>query len=199
MIARYHMYQAVYCHKAVSAFELMLRKIYEELLKEGKVLGLNEILEKVDENQATGICPYDDSHVLHAINYYEGKNEFLKELIEMLSCREPLSRVREEPAFTAKKGRPSILSLLFIQEQKNMLANEAKIEDEWIFPMEVRPIHLSESPIKVQKDGDFIPLDEDKTSIVSVLAKHTYNCFRIYTKEDFKDSVGKAIKKLYKI
>lgn len=194
MIARYHMYQTVYYHKAVAAFELMLRKVYEELLKEEKVFSLQQILKMSEENQAAEMCKYDDSFVLQAIYNYDGDNDLLNQLIDMISRREPLSKVCEEPAFTVEKRRPSIMSLLFIPDQKQMVAKKANIDHEWIFPMKIPPIRISESPIKVERDGSFIPLDQDETSIVSVLAKHSYTNFRVYTKEEFKGSVRKAIK-----
>jgi len=103
MIARYHMYQCIYFHKVVAAFELMLRKVYEELLEEKKVFTLEELLEKTEENQAE-ICDYDDSYVLQAMKNYQGNNTFLKDLINMIWSREPLCKICEEPALTEEKN-----------------------------------------------------------------------------------------------
>jgi HD superfamily phosphohydrolase len=193
MIARYHMFQCVYYHKVVAAFELMLRRVYEELLKGKKVFGLEEILKKSEENQGEEISLFDDSYVLQAMRKYKGRNAFLRELIDMLMRREPLSRVFEERALTEDKKRPNILSLLFIPEQKKMCAKHANIDEKWVFPMKVPRIEFSESPIRVKRNGDSIPLDEDETSILSILSKHSFTSYRVYAKEEFSDSIKKAI------
>jgi HD superfamily phosphohydrolase len=194
MIARYHMYQTVYFHKAVAAFELMLRKIYELLLQEKLVFGLDEILAACDKEQGAGICGYDDAYLLQAMKSYQGSNSFLKELIEMIWRRDPLSRVCEEPALTTEKNRQYILSLVSIPSQRKMIAECAKVDADWIFHLEVPSIKFSESPIKVEKEGEFKRLDEDETSIVGVLAKHSYSSSRVYTKDGLQEAVRKAIK-----
>lgn len=199
MIARYHMYQTVYFHKVVSAFELMIRKVYEELLKENRVLNLEEIIKRSEEKQGLGLCNFDDSYVLQAMKDYDGNNDLLKELIDMIFCRVPLSKVCEEPAFTDEKSRASILSLLEIASQKQGCAKEASIDEEWIFLNHVSPIHFSDSPIKVEKNGNFIPMNEDETSIAHLIYKHSYTSYRVYTKEEFKDIVREAIRKCFHI
>lgn len=199
MIARYHMYQTVYFHKAVAAFELMLRKIYELLLAEKKVFGLEEILALCENEQASGICGYDDSYLLQAMKDYKGENSFLKALMEMIWRREPLCRVCEEPALTTEKERRYILSLVSIPAQRKMIAECAKVDADWIFHLEVPPIKFSESPIKVEKEGQFSRLDEDETSIVSVLAKHSYSSSRVYTKEGYQEAVRKSISECLKV
>jgi len=68
------------------------------------------------------------------------------------------------------------------------------VYSKWIFPAKVYPIEFSESPIKVEKDGKFIPLNEDETSIVKILAKHSYTSYRIYSKEEYQENIRKAIK-----
>jgi len=199
MIARYHMYQTVYFHKAVAAFELMLRKIYELLLEEKQVFGLEEILAFCEKEQASGIYVYDDSYLLQAMKNYSGDNSFLKALMEMIWRREPLCRVCEEPALTAEKERRYILSLVSIPAQRKMIAECAKVDADWIFHLEVPPIKFSESPIKVEKEGQFSRLDEDETSIVSVLAKHSYSSSRVYTKEGYQEAVRKAINECLRV
>jgi len=199
MIARYHMYQTVYFHKAVAAFELMLRKIYELLLQEKQVFGLEDILTICDKGQASGICGYDDSYLLQAMKNYGGNNSFLKELMDMIWRREPLCRVCEEPALTTEKERPYILSLVSIPAQRKMIAECAKVDADWIFHLEVPPIKFSESPIKVEKEGQFSRLDEDETSIVSVLAKHSYSSSRVYTKERYQEAVRKAVSECLRV
>jgi HD superfamily phosphohydrolase len=199
MIARYHMYQTVYFHKAVAAFELMLTKIYGELLKEKCVFTKDEILKKVEENQSAEICEFDDSYVFHAMRAYKGDNALLKEMIGMIFCRQPLSKVCEESAFTESKKSASVLSLLEIPVQKETCATKAGVNSEWIFLNKVPSIRFSESPIKVEKDGGFISMDEDETSIAHIIAKHSYTSYRVYTKEKFKDSVRKAIRECYAI
>ena len=194
MIARYHMYQTVYFHKVVAAFELMARRIYDLLLQEKQVFSLKELLKKCEEEQAAGICHYDDTYLLQAMQSYSGNNTFLKELIEMIWRREPLSKVCEEPALTAEKERGYVLSVVAVPTQRELIANHADIDSNWIFHMEVPPIKFSESPIMVEREGEFVRLDEDETSIVRILAKHSYSSSRVYTREDFKDSVREAIR-----
>jgi hypothetical protein len=75
-----------------------------------------------------------------------------------------------------------------------MIAECAKVDADWIFHLEVPSIKFSESPIKVEKEGEFKRLDEDETSIVGVLAKHSYSSSRVYTKDGLQEAVRKAIK-----
>ena len=193
MIARYHMYQTVYYHKTVAAFELMLRKIYDLLLKEKQVYGLEDLLKKCKEEQAADIFHYDDGYLLQTMQKYDGENSFLKDLIDMIWRREPLKKVCEEQALTEKKERGTKLSVIATQKVRELLADYIDIDSDWIFHMEVPPIKFSESPIMVKREGKFIRLDEDETSIMRILAKQSYTSSRVYTKDDYKDAVQRAI------
>ena len=195
MIARYHMYQTVYFQKSVAAFELMLTRIYKELLKEGLVFNEKEIVKLVYENKSLGFCNFDEAYVFTAMRNYNGNNTFLKELINMILCRRPLKKIFDEAAFIEGEGRKTVSTLALLSKpvQIATCAEKAGIPEDWIFLYTEPLIMFSESPIKIEQKGNFVSMVEDETSIAYLLARHSYTNYRVYTKKGFEEPLVKAI------
>jgi hypothetical protein len=206
IIARYHMFQTVYWHKTVAAFELMLRRAYEELLKEPSservVPDTQEVKKMCADGSVDRFCRFDDASVFNAMRIYRGKNKFLTELVGMLWGRLRLKMTREEIAFTEgqegeqqSKESTNDLFAIDLEEEARNVCRRARIPREWLFGLKISPTDFfSSSPVKVKKDGEFTRLDADKTSIVSMLAHRLYSTYRVYTKGEFSETLEGAIK-----
>lgn len=197
LIGRYHMYQSVYYHKTTMAFELMMEKIYDGLLEE-KFDGapdLKDIL-KFDQND---LAKYDDFSVWHQMINYDGDSGFLKELIKMLTERQPIKLVYQEPSLAMSKEKSSIWRVLLVPRQKKMLSQDSGVEEEWIFVSEPPPVELiisgeKETAIYVERDGDYSPLVDDDTSIAHHLKDFRYFTPRLYTKKQYVENLKKSLK-----
>ena len=200
LVSRYHMFSTVYYHKTVTAFELMLKMLGDALL--GTSIPYLEDIQKMDERQYTH---YDDYHIwaniqreCHTSNKLK---PFLKELAEMLCDHRPVKLAFEEPSLSAKKSekRKLILRLVTKKAQIELLSKKSGIEPNWILFAEKPPIDIllskeTEETLLIEKEGKFIPLREDDTSIVHLLTQYTYISPRIYTKDDsYKEKLRKAI------
>ena len=85
------MYQTVYYHKTVAAFELMLKTIYSQLVSSSIMPDLNAVFASEDQ-----FCKFDDHYVWTKMAEYAGTNNYLKELITMLRTRQPINVVFDE-------------------------------------------------------------------------------------------------------
>jgi HD superfamily phosphohydrolase len=204
LVSRYHMFSTVYYHKSVAAFELILKMLGNALL--GESLPDLESILKMDELQ---YIHFDDYQVWTTIQRecHAGNKPkpFLRELAEMLCDHRPVKLVFEEPSLSAKESdkRKLILRLLTKKTQIKLLSKESGIEPDWILFAEPPPIEilLSKEPeetLLIEKEGEFIPLREDDTSIVHLLTQYTYVSPRVYTKDDsYKEKLRKAISECF--
>jgi HD superfamily phosphohydrolase len=209
IIARYHMFQTVYWHKTVAAFELMLRRAYEELLKEPSservVPDTQEVKKMCSDGSVDRFCRFDDASVFNAMRAYRGNNKFLTELVGMLWGRQRLKMTKEQIAFTEgqesqeegkEEGKESTNDLfaMDLEEEAQKVCKKAGIAREWLFGLKISPTDFfSSSPVKVEKDGEFTRLDADKTSIVSILAHRLYSTYRVYTKSEYSETLEGVI------
>lgn len=205
LIGRYHMYQSVYYHKTVTAFELMLQSAYKRLLSEGYE-GCPDLdtIKKMNEDELAG---FDDSYVWRQIWQYEGKSQSLKELIEMLCERTSLKVTYEEPSFEAERTKGSVLKVLQVPMQRKMLSEESKVEEDWIFistPPSSKTIISDdqETAIYIEKETNgkqYERIIDDNSSIVHHLARFRYLTSRVYTKQSLSSDLRAGLRKCYNI
>lgn len=198
LISRYHMFSTVYYHKTVAAFEIMFKIIGGTLL-EKSIPGLDKIL-KMGEAE---YIHFDDYNVWSTIqsDCQKGSDPLLKELSEMLCDHRPVKLAFEEPSLSSEESekRKLILRLTRKVAQLKLLSETAEIEPYWVLFAEPPPIEIlvskePEETLLIEKDGTFIPLREDETSIIHLLTKFTYVSPRVYTKNDsYKERLRKAI------
>jgi len=200
LVSRYHMFLTVYYHKSVAAFELMLKMIGEALLEDSRIPNLQNILEMDDEEFAR----FDDNHLWVTIQrecHEEDANSFLKELATMLCDHRPVKMAFEEPSLSAEESdkRKLILRLITRKAQRELLSKTAEIEEHWILFAEPPPIEIllsrePEETLLIEKEGGFVPLREDSTSIVHLLTQYAYVSPRVYTRDNSnKDKLRRAI------
>jgi len=202
VLARYYMYSTVYHHSTVASFELMLRQIFKALVDDDKLLHPSEAVSK----GASYFAGYNDDLVLRTMLNYDGKNEFLKKLIEMYFRREPLKLVDEETRLVKQKMPGRYHSLLLLKNKEghlNGLASASGVPVEWILFDESKPIDLvseEEAAIRIQTEEDSedtVPIAKDESSIASVLRDVERVCLRMYTRQEYKDSLRNAFENNY--
>ncbi|MFQ5951733.1 MAG: HD domain-containing protein [Candidatus Geothermarchaeales archaeon] len=190
IIARAHMYQTVYYHKTVTAFELMLQRIYSNLMMSGTLPDLSEIYAfDVDK-----WFSYNDSLVWHAMNSYVSQDT-TRELIFGFRERRPLS----EAFHVRGRGEP--------YHRITMLKNRGRFQEfiasngldpDWVFFARIpRIAYVSEdpeSPIAVHflTDGRVKSSAEFEYSLLHDLHVRPYVEARLYTKPPFVDDVSRA-------
>lgn len=206
LVSRYHMFSTVYYHKSVAAFELMLKMLGDALL--GESIPDFESILKTNEAQYTHFDDYNVWAIIQKECHTGNKLEpFLKELGKMLCDHRPVKLAFEEPSLSAEesKKRKLILRLITKKAQIDLLSKESGIELHWILFAEPPPIEvlLSKEPeetLLIEKEGKFIPLREDDTSIVHLLTQYTYVSPRVYTKDDsYKVKLREAIRECFGI
>lgn len=197
VLGRYHMYNSVYYHKSVTAFELMLDRLYE-LLSEEKV-SLLPTLEKIHEMSEDEFTTYDDNYVSSALAQCmkSGESGVATSLIRMLFSRTPVKEAYRDLAISEERHlkfdelKGDVTTVV-----RNRLANASGVDRDWIFVREPQIQIVSdvdEEAIYVQKDGTFVKIAEDDRSIVSRLKGLVRRGYRIFTKEEYIPVLKKAI------
>lgn len=203
LLGRYHMYQAVYYHKTVIAFELMIERIYELLVQEGKLQQPDDILNSTDEMI---LSEFDDFQIWHAMfDYYkEHKDNFLGELIRQVISRQPIKLAVLATSQAKKKTKPNDVALIelmkTIPQVRNKLVEKIKtmnsnFDENWIFFFAVpKPISLlpDDTVIYVKRKDEIIKLNEDESLIFKQVGDYALYDARIYSQENFRNETLKA-------
>ena len=205
LIARYHMYQTVYYHKTITAFELMFQRIYEKLLEEQKAYNIETIYQISTDNDAFFL--FNDNYIWNLMRK-NSSSTVVKELVEAIKDRKPLKIAYNTPALSPEghgTENYSKLRLLELNHHLEQLSQKSGIEKDWIFYVRPPVLELLASPTDetairiIKDDGTSIPLVEDKKSIIHYLYKYQYLDARVYTKENLIDKLNQAIKKYFGI
>jgi len=190
LISRYHMYQTVYYHKTVVGFDLMLQRVYEELMVQKKAYGYEQICKlSADEGE---LCDFNDNYVWKLLVENKGDSSFVGTLINMLRERKRLKKVkdltgvsisgREHPGNNQRK-------LIDLPTQRAGLSKASKVPEEWIFYSSPKPLQILSNPLDetairvMSKDGTSTPIAEDSSSIIHNLYDSWFFYDRIYTNE----------------
>lgn len=191
LMARYHMYQTVYYHKTVVGFELLLQRIYEELMNQGKAYNYEQICALSDEE----FYHYNDNYVWRLLQENQGEPEPLGDLISRFKKRQRLKMIKEIQGISVsgrEKPEYSRLSLIEIPYQLEGLSKKSGIPKDWIFYSKPKPLEIlskaeDETAIRiVNEDGTSIPIAQDQDSIISMLYNSCFLSSRVYTKDEFE-------------
>ncbi len=197
LIGRYHMYRAVYHHKAVVSFNLIVERIYEGLVTEGFLPGPRDLLKEEDEY---AVAAYNDSLLLAAMHQYlkEGKERFLRNLIKLFLAREPLECAYINPQPLQKGAAPrefsAIKKLEEDEAERAKLASLAGLSVNDIFAVTMRPLSLidEKSKIYVRSRTGLKPITESGGLILNMIGSRTLHDARIYSMPGTSKAVGKA-------
>jgi HD superfamily phosphohydrolase len=198
VLARYHMYNAVYYHKGVIAFELMLDRLYELLSAPGvDILPRLDAIRGMTKEQ---FASYDDGYVFNGFNQYleMNKSDIATDLIRMIYSRIPIREayhdlvITEESPLKFDKLREDITTRM-----RDELADDSGIERNWIFVSEPQVQIVEdndEEAIYVERNGGYGKIVDDDRTIVHRLKGLKRRGYRVFTKEDLVPELDTAIK-----
>ncbi len=198
LIGRYHMYRAVYHHKAVVAFNIMAERIFENLVIEGYLPNPKDLLNESDEYAVTR---YTDSLFMVAMGSYlaKGKDAFLKKLIKFFLAREPLECVYINPEplqkASASKAISSIAALEENESERAEFAESAGVMAEELFPATMRPLSLIDEKTKIyiKSKGKLKPITESGGLVLNMIGSRTLYDARLYAMPGAGKKVSKAL------
>ncbi len=198
LLARYHMYQVVYYHKTVIGFDLILQRVYTELMKQGKAYNYDAVC-KLSEND---LCDFNDNYVWMVLLQNKGDSTFVGELINMFRERKRLKKIKDiEEISISGSRRPeyTTMKLIELEPQLEGLSKQADVPREWIFYSLPKPLLILSNPedetaIRVIKEGKSVPIANDPASIIHSLYNNCFLYSRIYTKEDCQEKLLRGIK-----
>ena len=198
LIGRYHMYRSVYHHKTVTAFNLMVERIFENLVMEGFLPNPKDLLSEQDELSITRYT--DDLLTSSMYRYLEaGKDKFLKGLIRLFLGREPLECVYLNPQPSRKGVVPRDVEKIRGIEQSEAdrarLADAAGIDEQEIFAISLRPLSLidEDTRIYIKRKGKTMPITESSGLVLNMIGSKTLYDARIYCMPGSGRRLGKAI------
>ena len=193
IMALMSMYWAVYYHKTITGFNLLLGRIYHELRKQNILPSFDEILE-CDETELYG---YNDSYLFNVIRRRSRELSSLGEMCSWFINRKPLKIVDRDRVY--KKGEEARTRLfpLRLQSTLRKVSGEAGIPIEYIF--------LSNQNRSFLKTGDLIemynselkcsyPVTKIDNSAICDLVGKAYSEDRVYTSPDYDDKTCENLK-----
>jgi len=206
LIGRYHMYQAVYTHKTVMGFDLLVQMAYKEMIQHGLAYSFDE-LRKIEEEE---LVNYSDHYFFDKLFSCKKIGGNLSEIARMLQKREVLKKVEEKQKLSRHDyGSRDYYRLLDLKEEeyKSKLADITRVPDEWILigdsssGLSEYKLMMEESgdrqvAIKtIDKSGEIIPFVTDKTSIINQLSSQSLDIVRIFTKKEYESSLKEGLMK----
>lgn len=191
LMARYHMYQTIYYHKTVVCFDLMLQRIYEELIRNESAYDYDAICKLSEQD----FYHFNDCYVWNLLQKNQNNSNLHGELISRILKRKPLKMIKQVRglSFSGPPGsKYSRLSLIQTPVQLEMLSKQSEVPKEWIFYSLPNPLRIlsnaeEEGAVHVlNKDKTSTPIAKDETSIISMLYNSCSLSARIYTKDEYK-------------
>lgn len=209
VIGRYLMWAVVYTHRAINAFEELIQSIYEKCMN-SILPSFDQIKKWICENE-TMFAMFNDNAIFELIHKGTTK-KIANQLCQTFLAREVLA-VAKEAQELSKDGRSERGYFLLDEFKKKRkirdLAEKSNVPEEWIFHNSSRT-HLpslkpslerlaeEEPGIQremakvmrvVDKDGNSIPLANDRRSIVYYLRNMSLDKIRVYTKGEYRDKL----------
>lgn len=189
LLGRFHMFQSVYHHKAVVAFELMLDRAVSSLINEKLLPDLKEITDNIkgDENWISG---YDDAQVWDVIKKWRGvKDKIAGELMKRLLTRDSVKLAYEKLELsTATISR--MKELVVSEKLSEWISERTKIDKNWIFYKGQREVTFLEPDeeetvfIEARDDKKEIRIIDDETSIIKPLWESQFRAYRVYARDE---------------
>jgi hypothetical protein len=198
VFARYHMFQAVYYHHAIVAFNLLIEKIYELLVNEKAIPHPRDILQSNDESQ---LAAFDDDYVWQSMRARSMKKDggFLSELARMVLTRDPLALAVHEFHPAEEETKPTGYNKINIvksyPDTRKTLAAKADLPEEWLFPWlapKVISLLPDESPVLIRRGDQLVSIEDDSSSIFKKIGGYSFYDARLYSRSDMQERLKKA-------
>ena len=200
LIGRYHMYRAVYHHKAVVSFNLMVGKIFELLTTENYLPDPKDLIKSEDEYSLSG---YTDGLVVACMHKYleTGRDRFLRSLIKLFLAREPLESIYLNPQSSRPGGIPketaAMLALAEDPAITERIAEAAGVDAREIFAIKMRPLSLIDEDTKIYISNKGRPrsITESGGLIMNMIGSRTLYDARVYAMPGRSKAVAAALGK----
>jgi HD superfamily phosphohydrolase len=198
LLGRYHMFQSVYHHKSVVAFELMLDRVADTLIRKGSLENLTRIKEETRKDERW-FGDYDDAYVWQVFKAHKTGESVSNHLVRRLLSRDSLKMADEKLQLTESLS-PEMLQDLAKDALPSWLGKQSGVEPEWIFyKQQPRVTFLEEEPdrtVYIQTQDGVKPIIEEPTSIIKKLWESRFKADRIYTRDNSaKDKIETFLKK----
>jgi len=208
LMGRYFMFNTVYMHKTVFAFEEMIRRIIRRLWEKGEIYGSGQEIEQMASEDSKRFLDFHDGYLDQRIDKHADnkRDKKLAVLCTAIKLRQPPKLVYEVSELTLDGNNPSqeytLLTTSFKDKVKE-LASETQIpEERWLFndikTPEFEKLHpfvsLAEAAafkdsgeqqlrelVKVKKSsGKIERLLMDKSSILHYMSRLKPRLYRVY-------------------
>lgn len=197
LLSRYHMYQSVYHHKVVVAFDLLLKRIHR-LLVEAKKVNDCQRIKKLRNFQWYN---YNDSYIISKIKNAISQKNVLGLMATDFVKRNPLKLVAKQTDDNEITNGDRFREFRKLSAESKLveLAEESKIDIEWLFyteleidfietqpekyPTMIKPKYLGGMSDAILPLYDLRPLLVDMSSIE----------LRLYTRIEYHDDVQAAM------
>lgn len=206
LLARYFMFNAVYCHKTIFGFEELVRETIKLLADEGKIYSSGEEIEKMITEDSVEFLFFDDSYLDKSIDkcIKPGDEEVLNVFCSKIKFRQPPKLVHEETELCASGSSERYTAFrLFLKNNLEQTLKECGYDNPayffWREPKDIsfEPLNpfvsLSRLKdirdeeirelVKINDNGNIVNLVEDKSSVISYLSPLKYKSIRLYTIE----------------
>ncbi len=189
LLGRFHMFQSVYHHKSVVAFELMLDRVADNLIRKGDLPSLDQLKEKTIEDEEW-LSNYDDSFVWEIIKKNkDNPDPVVKQLIAGLLGRKSIKLAYEKLELSTTP--PSKLKELVVRDKlPEWISEKSWVDKNWIFYKPQPEVTFLEPDLELTvyieaADGEKpIPIIEEETSIIKKLWESQFRAYRVYTRDD---------------
>ncbi len=200
LLGRYHMFQSVYHHKSVVAFELMLDRIADTLIRNGTLEDLPKIKESIQGDEGW-FGDYDDAYVWQVFKANKLGNSVASQLVRKLLSRDSLKMADQRLQLT--ESLPTkMMEDLAKETLPSWLSKQTGVEPEWIFYKEQpRVTFLEGEPdrtVYLRTEEGIKPIIEEPTSIIKKIWESRYKADRIYTRDNESKEKIEAFLKKYK-
>ena len=187
ILSRTFMFRAVYLHKTVVAFELMLQRAYE-LAKD--IVGLpvgDEVLRLVE---LSGWARFDDHSVTCALRAASAESKEVDEILSDLEARRPVRLVAERGGEDGER---------LAEVGHEGIAAEAGAPAHWVLvgsPSLPSASHAGLIGV-VEEDGSVVPLESVRGGVIPPEVLVTaIKTVRVYTRPEYARRVAEAVERV---
>jgi len=208
LMGRYFMFNTVYMHKTVFAFEEMIRRIVKILWEKGKIYKSGEEIEEMARSDSDDFLDFDDGYLDKLIDKYarSKRDKKLAVLCKAVKLRKPPKLVCEVSELAWDDSNPSPKYTILRQNWDTKVKEFSKeigvTEECWIFRdikgpefekvhpfmslAEARELRETTDPelrelVKLKKSsGEIMNLLEDKSSVLHYMSRLKPRLCRVY-------------------
>ncbi len=196
------MFQSVYHHKSVVAFELMLDRVASNLILREHIPSLDQVKEETRDDEEW-LSNYDDAFVWEIIKKNRNNADpVVKQLIAGLLGRRSIKLAYEKLELSTTP--PSKVKELVVRDKlPEWISEKSKVDKDWIFYKPQPEVTFLEPDLELTvyieaADGKkAIPIIEEETSIIKKLCESQFRAYRVYTRDDeSKRKIESAVREL---